>query len=170
MSVTRSFSLSLRILRLLGPIVCVLWAAEIVLGQGSLSSAVGSQANTDASAQRRLQETAREAQRQRRIQEQVVILAPALDATILAGPTGPILARRALAALTRLSEEGVSADDALARAGRIAKTDPAQAAKPTAYLRNLFSEKSSALNDGILEKLEAGEDPAPTLILPPYLP
>ena len=170
MSVTRSLSLSLRIHRLFGPVIYVLLAADVVLGQGSLPSAVGSQANTDASAQRRLQETAREAQRQRRIEELVLILAPALDATKLAGPTGPSLTRKALAALTRLREEGISADDALARAGRMAKTNPAQVAKPTVYLRNLFSEKSSALNDGILEKLEAGEDPAPSLILPPYLP
>jgi len=170
MSVTPSFCSNLRLLRLLGPAFCVLFGADLLQGQGALPSAVGSQANTDASAQRRLQETAREAQRQRRIEEQVRILAPALDSQKLAGPQGPVLARKALAALARLREDGISTDDALARAGRMAKTDPAQAAKPAAYLRNLFAEKSSAMDDGILEKLEAGEDPAPTLTLPPYLP
>ena len=169
MSVTPLFCSNLRFPWLLGSAFCIL-AAAVLHGQGAFPSAVGSQANTDASAQRRLQETAREAQRQRRIEEQVQILAPALDSQKLAGPKGPVLARKALAALARLREEGISADEALARAGRTAKADPAQAAKPTAYLRNLFSEKSSALDDGILKKLEAGEDPAPTLILPPYLP
>ena len=170
MSVTRSFCSNLRLLRLLGPVLCTLSAAELLQGQGAIPSAVGSQANTDASAQRRLQETAREAQRQRRIEEQIRILAPALDPEKLAGPTGPILARKALAALARLWEQGISAKDALARAARLAKADPNQATKPSTYLRDLFSEKFPALDDMILQKLEAGEDPAPTLILPPYLP
>jgi len=165
MSVTQLFRFNLNLIFGMGVISCFL-----AMGHNTCAQAIPSQANIDASAQRRLQETAREAQRQRRIEELVLILAPALDATKLAGPTGPSLTRKALAALTRLREEGISADDALARAGRTAKTNPAQVAKPTVYLRNLFSEKSSALNDGILEKLEAGEDPAPSLILPPYLP
>lgn len=170
MSVTRSSCSNLRNLRWLAPAFCILFAGDLLQGQGALPSAVGSQANTDASAQRRLQETAREAQRQRRIDEQLRILAPALDSEKLAGPQGPVLSRKALAALARLRGEGISTDDALARAGRTAKADPALAAKPSAYLRNLFSKNSSALNDGILEKLEAGEDPSPTLVLPPYLP
>ena len=132
--------------------------------------AVPSQANIDASAQRRLQETAQEAQRQRRIEQQVRNLAPALDPEKIAGAQGAVLSRRALAALAHLRAEGISPDEGLARAVRSAGLDAASSAKPSAYLRNLFGENSGKITSSVLARLEAGEDPAPELILPPYLP
>jgi len=165
MSATRSFCLSLRFILGVGAASCFLTPWETVRPQ-----AVPSQANIDASAQRRLQETAREAQRQRRIEEQIRILAPALDSEKLAGSGGPLLARKALAALARLQGEGVPPEDALSRAVRSAKLDASRSAKPSSYLRNLAAEMSSLLTSDLLEKLEAGEDPAPKLSLPPYRP
>ncbi|MEY5063028.1 MAG: hypothetical protein RLZZ112_992 [Verrucomicrobiota bacterium] len=131
--------------------------------------AVPSQANIDASAQRRLQETAREAQRQHRMDQEIRKLSAALSPEKLTGPTGPVLTRRALAALSRLRADGISPEEALARAARTA--GPAGAtSKPSAYLRNLFAETSAKITPSSLSKLEAGEDPAPALIIPPYQP
>ena len=131
---------------------------------------IPAQANVDASAQRRLQETAREAQRQRRIEEQIRKLIPALDPGKLAEAGGPILARKALAALAHLQQEGVPPDEALSRASRSARIDADKATQSSVYLRNLFSANSSALTPDLLTKLEAGEDPSPALVLPPYSP
>jgi hypothetical protein len=139
-------------------------------GENARPQAVSSQANIDASAQRRLQETAGEAQRQRRIEEQIRILVPALHAEELAGTNGPVLTRKAIAALARLREEGIPPDEALSRTARSLKAASPAVVKATAYLRNLFSENSSALTPGLLTKLEAGEDPSPRLNFPPYRP
>lgn len=134
------------------------------------SQAVSSQANIDASAQRRLQETTREAQRQNRIDQEIRKLSAALSPEKLAGSTGPVLARQALAAFSRLQADGVSPDLALARAARSAGLDGASGSKPSAYLRNLFAENSGKITPTVLARLEAGEDPAPAFTLPPYPP
>ena len=136
--------------------------------EAAYPQAVPSQANIDASAQRRLQETVREAQRQRRIEEQIRNLTPALDPDQLAGSGGPVLARKALAALARLKDEGIPPDEALSRATRTGKIEITKAARPCSYLRSLFLQNSSDLTPELLDKLAAGEDPAPNLILPPY--
>ncbi|NBS54533.1 hypothetical protein EBT23_03055 [bacterium] len=165
MFVTRLFSSSLR---------HFLWGGTVayflVSGETSRSQAVSSQANTDASAQRRLQEIAREADRQRRIDEQIRNLAPALDPGKLAGTEGPILTRKALAALVHLREEGIPPQEAMPRAVRSAGIDPTKSAKPSTFLRNLFLEYSPALNAEILKKLEVGEDPGPKMVLPLFQP
>jgi len=88
----------------------------------------------------------------------------------LAGPGGPVLTRQALAALVRLREDGVPLDDAILRATRTAGIDSAQAAKPASYLRNLFVQKSVLITPAILAKLESGDDPAPDLVLAPFVP
>lgn len=166
MSVTPSFKSNPNIFRSFGVAGAVLIAAVPL----AWSQAVPSQANIDASAQRRLQETSREAQRQHRIENQIRNLSPALSSEKLAGPVGPTLARKALAALVRLREEGISVDDAITRATRSAEVGSAQAAKPASYLRNLFMQNSGKITDPILEKLEAGEDPSPDLFLSPFQP
>ncbi len=165
MSVTPSFSSSRSLLGRLLAVGFLGWAPAT-----GLSQAVPSQANIDASAQRRLQETAQEAQRQHRIEEQVRRISPALASEKLAGPGGPVLARQALAALIRLRKEAVPLEEAITRATRAAGIDSAQAAKPAAYLRNLFVQKSGRVTPAILTKLEAGEDPAPDLVLSPFVP
>lgn len=134
------------------------------------SQTVPSQANTDNSTQRRLQETQREAQRHRRIEEQLRILSPSLSTERLTGPEGPVLTRKALAALYRLQEEGIPVDEAIIRASRLAGIETDQAAKPASFLRNLFTQKSGQLTPVILAKLEAGIDPAPDLVLSPFFP
>jgi hypothetical protein len=165
MFVTALFSLNLKFSRCLSSVSCILCFVQATMAQ-----TVPSQANTDSSAQRRLQETAREAQRQRRIEEQIQILVPALASDNLAGPGGLILARKALAAMVRLREEGVSPDEAVLRATRSSGMDSHQTAKPGFYLRNLLRQKAGQITPPILGKLEAGEDPAPALSLPPYQP
>ena len=133
------------------------------------TQAVPSQANIDASAQRRLQEAAREAQRQHRLDQEIKTVSAALSPEKLAGPIGPELTRRALAALSQLQADGISPEEALARAART--TDSAgTTSKPSAYLRKLFAESSAKITPPVLAKLEAGEDPAPALTIPPYQP
>lgn len=170
MSVTPLFNSNPSFPCILGLGLFTLLSAASLRAQGVPPAAVGSQANTDASAQRRLQENAREAQRQRRIEQQIRALTPALQPDSLAGPQSPVLTRRALAALFRLKEDGVPLDDALSRATRSAGVTSNTAAKPAAYLRNLFTQKSGQFTPAILTKLEAGEDPGPDLVLSPFIP
>ena len=145
-------------------------AFGIGLVESSWSQAVPSQANIDASAQRRLQETMREAQRQRRIEENLRHVQPALSTEKLAGPRGPVLARQAMAALIRLRGDGLALDDSLRRAIRSAGIDAAAAARPSAYLQKLVLDYSHKITPSVLSRLEAGEDPAPNLVLPPFSP
>lgn len=169
MSVTRLFRSSRRAILRLGW-VGVWFITSVFARPQSVPPAVSSQANIDASAQRRLQENAREAQRRRRIEEQIRNLAPALFPDKLAGSDGPVLTRRALAALVRLREDGVSLDEAIPRATRSCGIDSAEATKPAAYLRNLFIQNSGRITPAILAKLETGEDPGPDLVLSPFVP
>lgn len=169
MSATQSFNLSRKTIRWLG------WAGvwfitSFVAWPQAVPSAVSSQANIDASAQRRLQESARDAQRQRRIEDLVRKVSPALSMEKLAGPGGPALTRKALAALVRLQQEGVPPDEAVSRANRSSGIDSTQTAKPASYLQNLYIQKSGQITPSILTKLEAGEDPAPDLVLSPFIP
>jgi hypothetical protein len=143
----------------------------LCLGQGlAWSQVVPSQANLDASAQRRLLETAREGQRQHRIEKEIRTLSSALAPEQLTGPQGPVLTRKALAALSRLRGEGVLPEEALARAARLIGCEGRIAAKPAAYLRNLFMRNSGALTPSVIRKLDAGEDPTPAFSIPPYQP
>ena len=164
MSSTKSFCLSLRP-QLFLPLILL----SAVAPATAWSQAVPSQANIDASAQRRLQETAREAQRQHRIDQEIRKLSAALSPETLAGSTGPVRTRQALAAFSRLRADGIPPEEALVRAARAA--DPAGASsKPSAYLRKLFAETSAKITPTILARLEAGEDPAPAFTIPPYQP
>ena len=164
MSSTKSFCLSLRPQLFLPLILLSAVAPASVWPQP-----VPSQANIDASAQRRLQETAREAQRQQRMEQEIRKLSAALSSEKLAGSTGQVLTRQALAALNRLQADGVSPEEALSRAARFVK--PADTvSKPSTYLRNLYAETSAKITPPILAKLEAGEDPAPAFTIPPYRP
>ena len=165
MFATKSFNFARRRLLLLLPLACGIGPVE-----SGWSQAVPSQANIDASAQRRLQETMREAQRQRRIEENLRHVQPALSAEKLTGPGGPVLARQALAALIRLREDGLAPEDSLRRAARSAGITAAAAARPSAYLQSLVSDHSRKITPSILSRLEAGEDPGPDLVLPPFSP
>ena len=138
--------------------------------EAAQAQAVPSQANIDASAQRRLQELADESRRRQRIEDQIRLISPALAPEKLSGPQGPVLARQALAALIHLRQEGITVNDALSRAVREARLDTAKTAKSTAYFRNLFSELSGKITSTALKQLEAGEDPAPALIIPLFQP
>lgn len=146
----------------------VLWLA---VGSDRVGAqAVPSQANIDASAQRRLQETAREAQRQRRIEEQIRILVPALSPQNLTGDSGPVLTRKAIAALARLRQDGIPPDEAVSRAIRSARLESGTTAKPSAYLRRLWADHSDQLDEDTLSQLEAGQDPGSRLRFPDYQP
>jgi len=69
-----------------------------------------------------------------------------------------------------LQQEGLSLDETVLRATRAAGIDPAQVAKPASYLRSLYTQKSGQITPAILAKLESGEDPAPDLVLAPFVP
>lgn len=170
MSCTRSFNSNPRFFRFFGLAFLVSFGSGPLQSQGSLPSAVSSQANMDAAAQRRLQDTAREAQRQRRVDEQIRLLAPALSSENLAASKGPVLTRKAIAALATLRREGISPEEAFSKATRAAGIGSNAATKPIYYLRTLFLENSGKITPEILAKLAAGEDPSPNLILPAYLP
>jgi hypothetical protein len=81
----KSFCSSLRLLHFF-----LLFILAAVVPPSAIPQAVPSQANIDASAQRRLQETAREAQRQHRIEEEIRKISPALAGKKLAGAGGPL--------------------------------------------------------------------------------
>ncbi len=148
----------------------LLLAKTVFLACPVWAQVVPSQANIDASAQRRLQDTAEQARQLRRTEEQTLILSRALSAETLSGPRGPVLTRQALAAMVRLREMGVGTDEALRRATRTSGIGPDQAAGTTAYFRGLFSKYSGKITPSLLSRLEAGTDPAPELILAPFAP
>ena len=134
------------------------------------SQAVPSQANVDASAQRRMQELAEESRRHQRIEDQLRLISSALEPERLSGSAGPVLAGKALAALFRLRQEGIPPNDAILRAVRATRLSSAQTAKPAAYLRNLFADLSPKITPAQLKQWEAGENPSPAWALPPFQP
>ena len=88
----------------------------LLSGSPAWTQVVPVQANIDAQAQRRLQEQAEQARRQRRIEDQLQRIVPALDPQNLSGPKSNRTTSQAMAALYSLQTDGVSPRDALRRA------------------------------------------------------
>ena len=88
----------------------------LLLGSPAWTQVVPVQANMDAQAQRRIQQQAELARRQRRIEDYLQQIVPALDPKNLSGSQGARTTNKALAALYSLQTDGVSARDALRRA------------------------------------------------------
>lgn len=152
------------------PLFFLFLGASCFLGgtETALPQAVPSQANIDASAQRRLQESSRESQKRQNIEQQIRIVARSLSPQALA--SGPIPARKALAALIRLREMGIPADEALQRAARSTGLDLNRINPCVAYLRSLVEENSGKMTPKILDQLTEGQDPELPVSLPPYQP
>ena len=79
----------------------------LLSGSPAWTQVVPVQANIDAQAQRRLQEQAEQARRQRRIEDQLQRIVPALDPQNLSGPKSNRTTSQALAALYSLQTDGV---------------------------------------------------------------
>jgi hypothetical protein len=126
------------------------------------------QANIDAQAQRRLQEQAEQARRQRRIEDQLQRIVPALDSQNLSGPKSNRTTSQALAALYSLQTDGVSPRDALRRAIDCSTIPAEMTRAPLNYLLQCWEANGVKINATIAQSMRTG-DPAP-FPLPPYQP
>ena len=165
MSATRSFissrnprqaSVGLLLLLLMAPFLC-------------LAQVVPVQANLDAQAQRRIQEQSERARRQRQIDANLEKIATALSSKNLTSTEGPVLTRRALAALFDLQSEGWSPAKSLQEANtRLSPTTHTPQATSLAYLTKCWQEFSPSITPAVATTLRAGLSPA--FSIPPYVP
>ncbi|MCX6934663.1 MAG: hypothetical protein NTZ01_00465 [Verrucomicrobia bacterium] len=164
MSATRSFSLS-RNLRLtfFGLIILPLMGPAAIWSQ-----LVPVQANIDAQAQQRLQADTEKAHRQRRIEENIQKITPALSAKNLTSQDGPTLTRRALAAIFDLRSEGISTEDGLRRAALPISAEVGTPPGPSRYLLHCWQEAAKHITPEIAAKFRDGL--APGFPIPPYEP
>ncbi len=137
----------------------------LLLGSPAWTQVVPVQANIDAQAQRRMQEQAELARRQRRIEDHLQRIVPALDPKYLLGSQGTRTANKALAALYALHTEGVPARDALRRAIDCSNLPSATTRAPSNYLLQSWESVSGKMNPSLAQSMRAGE-PAPFPISP----
>jgi hypothetical protein len=121
------------------------------------------QANIDAQAQRRLREQAESARRQRRIEDNLQKIVPALSSK---GSTANTC--RALAALYELQSEGVRPKESLQRAADLSGLGTESTRAPSNYLLQCWESISGKLNSEIAGKMKSG--PPPPFPLPTYQP
>ena len=140
----------------------------LLSGSPAWTQVVPVQANIDAQAQRRLQEQAEQARRQRRIEDQLQRIVPALDSQNLSGPKSKRTTSQALAALYSLQTDGVSPRDALRRAIDCSTIPAEMTRAPFNYLLQCWEANGGKINATIAQSMRTG-DPAP-FSLPPYQP
>ncbi len=140
----------------------------LLSGSPAWTQVVPVQANMDAQAQRRIQQQAELARRQRRIEDQLQQIVPALDPKNLLGSQGTRTANKALAALYALHTEGVPARDALRRAIDCSDLPSATTRAPSNYLLQSWESVSGKMNPSLAQSMRTG-DPAPFPI-PPFQP
>ena len=134
-----------------------------------LAQVVPVQANLDAQAQRRIQEQSEQARRQRQIDANLEKIATALSSKNLTSPEGPVLTRRALAALFDLQSEGWSPAKSLQEANtRLPPTTHTPQATSLVYLTKCWQEFSPSITPDVATTLRAGLSPA--FSIPPYVP
>ena len=121
------------------------------------------QANIDAQAQRRLREQAENAHRQRRIEDNLQKIVPALSSK---GSTANTC--RALAALYELQSEGVRPKESLQRAADLSGLGTESTRAPSNYLLQCWESISGKMNPEISGKMKSGTPPP--FPLPPYQP
>jgi len=121
------------------------------------------QANIDAQAQRRLREQAESARRQRRIEDNLQKIVPALSSK---GSTANTC--RALAALYELQSEGVRPKESLQRAADLSGLGTESTRAPSNYLLQCWESISGKLNSEIAGKMKSGTPPP--FPLPTYQP
>jgi len=121
------------------------------------------QANIVAQAQRRLREQAESARRQRRIEDNLQKIVPALSPK---GSTANTC--RALAALYELQSEGVRPKESLQRAADLSGLGTESTRAPSNYLLQCWESISGKLNSEIAGKMKSGTPPP--FPLPTYQP
>ena len=140
----------------------------LLSGSSAWTQVVPVQANMDAQAQRRMQEQANMARRERRIEDHLQQIVPALDPKNLSGPQGTRTRNKALAALYSLQTEGVSARDALRRAIDCSNLPTETTRAPLNYLLQTWESVAGKMNPTLAQSMRTG-DPAPFPI-PPFQP
>lgn len=133
--------------------------------QSGLAQIVPLQANIDASAQRRLQEQAELARRQRRIEDHLQRIIPALDPQNLSGPKANRITSAALAALFSLQTEGVSPREALRRALDCANLPSRTTRASSNYLLQCWESVAPKMNSTLAQSMRTGS-PAPPPLTP----
>ena len=109
-----------------------------------------------------------DAQAQRRIEDQLQRIVPALDSQNLSGPKSNRTTTQALAALYSLQTDGVSPRDALRRAIDCSTIPAEMTRAPFNYLLQCWEANGGKINATIAQSMRTG-DPAP-FSLPPYQP
>ncbi|NDB97119.1 MAG: hypothetical protein EBZ78_13350 [Verrucomicrobia bacterium] len=127
------------------------------------SQVVPVQANIDAQAQRRLREQTENARRQRRIEDNLQKIVPALSTKGEKASTC-----RALAALYELQSEGVRPKESLQRAADLSGLGTESTRAPSNYLLQCWESISGKMNSEIAGKMKSGTPPP--FPLPPYQP
>jgi len=137
----------------------------LLLDTPAWTQVVPVQANMDAQAQRRIQQQAELARRQRRIEDQLQQIVPALDPKNLSGPKGTRTRNKALAALYSLQTDGVSPRDALRRAVDCSNLPTETTRAPLNYLLQTWESVVEKMNATLAQSMRTG-DPAPFPISP----
>ena len=131
----------------------------LLSGSPAWTQVVPVQANMDAQAQRRMQEQAELARRQRRIEDHLQRIVPALDPQNLTGPKATRTTSQALAALFSLQTEGVTPRESLRRAvdcsGLTAQTTRA----PLNYLSSCWETNGKKITPPIAQSMLTGTPP-----------
>ena len=140
----------------------------LLSGSPAWTQVVPVQANMDAQAQRRMQEQANMARRERRIEDHLQQIVPALDPKNLSGSQGVRTTNKALAALYSLQADGVSARDALRRAIDCSNLPTETTRAPLNYLLQTWESIAGKMNPTLAQSMRTG-DPAPFPI-PPFQP
>ncbi len=140
----------------------------LLSGSPAWTQVVPVQANVDAQAQRRIQQQAELARRQRRIEDHLQQIVPALDPKNLSGSQGARIRNKALSALYSLQTDGVSARDALRRAIDCSNLPTETTRAPLNYLLQTWESVAGKMNLTLAQSMRKG-DPAPFPI-PPFQP
>jgi hypothetical protein len=142
-----------------------LFLVPTLLASLGLSQVVPVQANIDAQAQRRMQEQTEVARRQRRIEDHLQRIVPALDPQNLTGPKATQTTSQALAALFSLQVEGVSPREALRRAVDCSDLTAQITRAPMNYLFLCWETNAKKITSPIAQSMRSGS-PAPFPIAP----
>jgi len=137
----------------------------LLSGTPAWTQVVPVQANMDAQAQRRMQEQANMARRERRIEDHLQQIVPALDPKNLSGSQGARTRNKALAALYSLQTDGVSPRDALRRAIDCSNLPTETTRAPLNYLLQTWDSVAGKMNSTLAQSMRTG-DPAPFPISP----
>ena len=137
----------------------------ILLDATTQSQVVPVQANIDAQAQRRIQQQAELARRQRRIEDHLQRIVPALDPQNLSSSKGNRTTSQAMAAIFCLQMEGVSPREALRQAADCSALPAETTRAPFNYLWNCWETNQKKITPSIAQSMRSGE-PAPFPISP----